>query len=68
MTWLVILKYVLQFAAYVAKMSERRDIEKAVLNEVENIHGKRVDKAVAAHDDVIGGRVPVDPDDPYRRD
>lgn len=68
MTWLSALKLILQLAAYFARRAERIDIEKAVLNELENLHGKRVDAAVAAGDDVRAGRVPVDPNDPYRRD
>ncbi|EUB95867.1 hypothetical protein PMI07_002355 [Rhizobium sp. CF080] len=68
MTWLAALKLILQLAAYFARRAERIDIEKAVLNELENLHHKRVDAAVAASDDVRAGRVPVDPNDPYRRD
>jgi|GEM_PF-4397018 len=65
---LAVLKLLLTLAAYFAKRAERQDIEKAVLNELENLHKKRVDAAVAARDDVLAGRVPVDPDDPNRRD
>lgn len=68
MSALTILKLLLQLSAYFARRAERRDIEKAVLNELENLHGKRVDAAVDARDDVLAGRVPGDPDDPYRRD
>jgi hypothetical protein len=68
MTWLAALKLVLQLASYIARRAERRDIEKAVLNELEVLHGKRVDAAVSARDDVLAGRVPVDPADKYRRD
>ena len=68
MTALAILKIVLQLAAYLARRADRRDIEKAVLSELENLHGKRVDAAAAARDDVISGRVPADHDDPNRRD
>lgn len=65
---LAVLKLLLTLAAYFAKRAERQDIEKAVLNELENLHKKRVDAAVAARDDVLAGRVPVDPGDPNRRD
>lgn len=68
MKWLTLLAYVLQLAAYLARLSERKDTEEAVLNELEIIHGKRIRKAVDARDDVLSGRVPVDPNDPYRRD
>lgn len=65
---LAVLKLLLTLAAYFAKRAERQDIEMAVLNELENLHGKRVDAAVVAGDDVRAGRVPVDPNDKYRRD
>jgi hypothetical protein len=68
MTWLVILKYALQLVAYIARQADRLETEKVVLNEVEQLHKKRVDTAVAARDDVLAGRVPVDPSDPNRRD
>lgn len=65
---LAVLKLLLTLAAYFAKRAERQDIEKAVLNDLELLHKKRVDAAVAAGDDVRSGRVPVDPNDEYRRD
>jgi hypothetical protein len=68
MSWLSLLKIVLQLASFVARRAERLDIEKAVLNELENAHGKRVDAAVAARDDVLAGGVQPDANDPYRRD
>lgn len=68
MNWVALLKLALQLAAFFARKADRRDIEKAVLNEVEVLHSKRVDDAAAAGDDVLSGRVPADPDDPYRRD
>lgn len=68
MTWLSALKLILQLAAFFARRAERIDIEKAVLNELQVLHSKRVDAAVAASDDVRAGRVPVDPGDKYRRD
>lgn len=68
MSTLSILTILLKLAAYFARRAERSDIEKAVLNEIENIHSKRVDRAVDARDDVLAGRVPIDPDDPNRRD
>jgi hypothetical protein len=68
MSWLSALKLILQLANFIARRAERLDIEKAVLNELEVIHGKRVDAAVAARDDVLAGRAPVDPADKYRRD
>jgi hypothetical protein len=68
MTWLAILKIALQLAAYFADRAKRADIQKAVLNELEILHGKRVREATVARDDVLAGRVPPDPLDPYRRD
>lgn len=68
MNWLSLLKYALQLAVYFARQADRRDVEKAVLNELEILHGRRVREAVVARDDVISGRMPVDPDDPNRRD
>lgn len=68
MSWLTLLKYALQIAAYFARQSGRGEVEKAVLNELETIHSERVEKAAAARDDVISGRVPPDDNDPYRRD
>jgi hypothetical protein len=68
MTWLTILKLTLQLVAYFAKQAERKDIEKAAHDALENLHGKRVDAAVAANDDVVSGRVRADPQDPNRRD
>lgn len=67
-TALAVLKMLLSLAAYFARRAERMDIEMAVLAELENLHGKRVDAAVDARNDVLAGRVPVDPVDPYRRD
>lgn len=68
MNWLVALTYVLQLAAYLARQADKRDTEKAVLNELQILQGKRVAAAVDARDDVLSGRVPVDPADKYRRD
>jgi hypothetical protein len=68
MSWLSALKLILQLAGFIARRAERLDVEKAVLNELEVLHGKRVDAAVAARDDVLAGRVPVDPADKHRRD
>lgn len=68
MTWLSALKLVLQLAAFIARRAERADIEKGVLNELENTHRKRVDAAVSAGDAVRSGSVQPDPTDPHRRD
>ncbi len=68
MTWLSALKLILQLAAYFARRAERLDIEKAVLNELENLHRKRVDAAVSAGDAVRTGSVQSDAADPYRHD
>ena len=68
MNWVILLKLALQLVGYFAKQAERKDIEKAAYDALENLHGKRVDAAVAANDDVVAGRVPADPADPYRRD
>lgn len=63
MTWLTILKLLLQL---VAQRAERRDIEKAVTNELEILQGKRIRRAADARDAVDPDRVPDD--DKYRRD
>ena len=68
MYWIMLLKYALQIAAYFARQSGKRDVEKAVLNELEALHSKRVGKAASARDDVMSGRVPPNDNDPYRRD
>lgn len=68
MTWLTLLKYALQIVVYLAQRSERMDIQKAALNELEKLHGQRTDKASDARDDVLSGRVQPDDADPYRRD
>lgn len=68
MTWLAILKIALQLVAFIARQADKREIEKNVLNELENINNDRVKDAAAARDDVISGRVPADPNDPNRRD
>lgn len=68
MSWLTILKYALQIVAYLARRSERLDVEKAVLNELEILQGKRVERAASARDDVVSGRVYDDDNDPYNRD
>ena len=68
MSALSILTVLLKLAAFFARRAERLDIEKAVLNEIESIHSKRVDRAVSARDDVNAGRVPDDKPDPFQRD
>lgn len=67
MSWLTLLKYALQIVVYLARQSERRDVEKAALNELEKLHGKRVDDAASARDDVMSGRVQPNDNDPYNR-
>lgn len=68
MSWLAILTAALQIVAYIARLSNQLDTEKAVLNELEILQGNRVRDAAAARDDVVSGRVPDDPNDPNRRD
>ena len=68
MTWIAILQSILQLAVFFARLSDKRETEQAVLNELEILQGKRVREAAIARDDVIAGRVPIDPDDPNRRD
>ncbi len=68
MTWLVALKLALQLVAYLARQADKRDTEKAVLNELELLQGTRVKAADAARDDVLAGRVQPDDNDPYKRD
>lgn len=68
MTWLAILKIALQLVAFIARQAEKREIESNVLSQLENLNNERVKDAAAARDDVMSGRVPVDPNDPNRRD
>ena len=68
MNWLTILKLALTLAAFFAQRAGRRDVERAVLNELEILHGNRVRGAADARDAVTSGRVPADPNDPNRRD
>lgn len=68
MTWLSLLTVLLQLVAYVARQADKREIEEAVTNELEILQGKRVRAASDARDDVISRRVPIDPQDPNRRD
>ncbi|CAN7296111.1 hypothetical protein [Neorhizobium sp. LjRoot104] len=67
-TALAILKLLLSLAAYFAQRAKQTEIETALLAQLENLHGKRVDKAVAARDSVLAGELQPDPDDPNRRD
>lgn len=68
MTWLSLLAALLKLVAYVARRAEKIETERAVLNELEILQATRVRAADTARDDVISGRVPVDPEDPNRRD
>lgn len=68
MSWLTILKLVLQLVAFIARQAEKREIETAALAQLESLSNERVKDAAAARDDVLSGRVPADPDDPNRRD
>jgi hypothetical protein len=61
-------KLFLELAAFFARRVERKEIEEALLNELQIEHKKRVDVAATARDDVLAGRVPIDPADPNRRD
>lgn len=67
-TSLAILKLLLSLAAFFAQRAKQKEIETAVLAQLENLHGKRVDKAVAARDAVLAGELQPDPHDPNRRD
>ena len=68
MSALSIINLLLQLVAYFARQAERRDIEKAALDALTLSHSERVDRAVAASDDVMSGRVQPDDSDPNRRD
>lgn len=68
MSWVTILKYLLQLVAYIARQADKRETEQAVLNELELLQGKRVKDANDARDDVLAGRVQPDANDPYKRD
>lgn len=68
MSWLVILKALLQLVAFVARQADKRETEKAVLNELELLQHDRVKDASDARDDVLSGRVQPDDNDPNKRD
>lgn len=65
MTWLTVLMLLLKLAAYAARRSERYDIERSVLNEIETLHNRHVDDAIAARD---SARMPTDGSNPNQRD
>jgi len=68
MSWLVLLKTLLQLVAWVARQADKREIEQAVLNELELLQVERVKEASTARDDVLSGRVQPDDNDPNKRD
>lgn len=68
MTWLSALKVLLQLAVFFARRADKLDTEKAILNELQVLHTNRVNAAVRARDDVLAGRMPIDPADKHRRD
>jgi hypothetical protein len=68
MTVLLILKLLLQLAALFARQAERKDIEKALLHDIEALSDDKADAAARARDDVASGRVQPDAEDPHRRD
>lgn len=68
MSWLTLLTTLLQLVAWVARQADKIETEQAVLNELEILQGKRIDRAKAARDDVLAGRVQPDDNDPNRRD
>lgn len=68
MTSLKLLIWLLKLAAFFARQANQREVEEAVLNEVKILNGERVRDSVIARDDVLSGRVPPDPKDPYLRD
>lgn len=67
-TSLIVLSALLKLVAYFARRAGRSHLETMATLELETLHGKRVEDAIRARDDVMSGRVPVDPDDPNRRD
>lgn len=68
MNWLEGLKLLLKLAAFFARRADKLEIERNLTNELLILQGKRVEAAGTARDDVLSGRVPPSPDDPYRRD
>jgi hypothetical protein len=70
--WMLVLKAVLTILPIIVQAVRDGRIRKAaedeVLAELQRAHKARVDAAAAARDDVLAGRVPVDPHDPNRRD
>lgn len=67
-TALAVLKMLLSLASWFARQAEKHEIERNLINELKTLQGERVDRANDARDDVLNGRVPADPDDPFRRD
>lgn len=68
MSWLTLLTTLLQLVAWVSRQADKLETERAVLNELELLQGKRIERAEAARDDVLAGRVQPDDNDPNRRD
>jgi len=66
--WLALLKLILTLAAWVARQVDKAASDKAFGDALILSHEDRVAGAAAARDDVVSGRVPVDPNDPNRRD
>lgn len=66
--WLTIISMLLQLAVFISRRADRKDIEESLTNAIDLAQGKRIAAAKAASDDVMSGRVPVDPKDPNRRD
>lgn len=68
MSLLNLLVLVLKLAAWLSKRADQAQLEKALLDEIENINLHAVNRASRARDDVLSGRVQERPDDPHRRD
>jgi hypothetical protein len=66
-TTLIVLTALLKLVAYFARRAGRSHLETMATIELETLHGKRVEDAIRARDDVLSGRVPAEPADPNRR-
>lgn len=67
MNWLIILKYVLQFALWIARQQRQRSVEMQLLLALDDLHAKHVDDAADARDAVDPGDLPGDKN-PNQRD
>jgi len=67
-SWLKVFKVLMALVEFVMKRIDKAEVERAFADAIVRVHGERVEGAIRAGDDVRAGRVPLDPNDPNRRD